>query len=1144
VIPITDYDLGKARGRIVIEYDDRGAQEAEESFSHLEELAEDLISVFERLAHASGVLTNTFGDNARRFAGAFGLMAGGAAVLMGLSRATGVFTGSVFKMRGVLGILGSLGLLLGGVPKSIEGFPKVIKQIVLLSAAIGVFAKSTKLLNGVIVQIGKFIASTAIIQKLSAAFPRLIGMLGQVTKFIPSIATVGKTIDGWGKPIHQIARMALLLGGLITLFRNGTKAALSLTKTILKLGAGAIVIQTLVTLVAGLGDAAVQASGLLGLIPGAIATIGIAAATVRIGMQGFADALKNMGDAQKFEESLKNLAPSAARTARAIKDLSDDWERLRRSVQQQLFMGAADEIRDLGRIWLPILQDRLSRVASILNSAAKEVANFFKQASTIEDVNLIFDAIDQSLENLSGLIQPVLSILMDIFVVSSQVFSEMTGQLNGAALAFADFIHEARESGALAQWIRDGVEALKSMVKIIWNIGSIFNTVFDAFDSNSDGFLKSIELMTERIKAFLTSAEGQEILNTFVDLLQTLSSVTKAVLGAGLSELGPIIKALLPFLKEMAETISAVLVVAIKILGPILRGVAEVLSFLAPVLGPLIGFFLAWSIVMGALSIGIGVAITVIGTLVTAIASVIRVVRVLTLVLMANPIIAIITAIALIAWLIYDNWEVIGPKLKAIWDWIANTAKSIWNGIRDFFVGLWTTIRDFFVDTWNGIVDKAKRIWGAISDFFENLWDDISGYFVKIWDDIASSAEEIWTWIVDTFRFIWEPLVDIAKSIFSIVVDLFVIIFGGLAIVAIAIWDAIVAGVKDAWNTITSFLTLAWNAIKTAFHAVWDPIAEFFSWIWGKVTEEVQTAWDTITSFLSIAWDAISTAFHAIWDPIAEFFTTFWNVISQAAQMAWGEITGFLTEAWNTISSIASDIWNGIANFFRDIWNSKIVTAVRDGVGNVVDWIRGLPGRIWEIVKDAGKWLWDAGKKVITGFLDGLKNAFRAVRDWIGGIADWVRDNKGPPEKDAKLLIPAGEAIMTGFLQGLQSKEMVIQRFLESFAVDIERGIGGVTSAMNTASNLSASSTLGIVASLPSNAETLASGVTPVPVGANGVSGATGNGSAAPAMVHIAQLDLHVAGNLDPTKPVEWRNAMKEIQEGLRKVGRDYPSNG
>ena len=57
----------------------------------------------------------------------------------------------------------------------------------------------------------------------------------------------------------------------------------------------------------------------------------------------------------------------------------------------------------------------------------------------------------------------------------------------------------------------------------------------------------------------------------------------------------------------------------------------------------------------------------------------------------------------------------------------------------------------------------------------------------------------------------------------------------------------------------------------------------------------------------------------------------------------------------------------------------------------------------------------------MDGFLGGLKAAWSAVTDFIGGVANWIATHKGPISYDRRLLIPAGQAIMGGFNTALMS---------------------------------------------------------------------------------------------------------------------------
>ncbi|QCT18514.1 phage tail tape measure protein [Jejubacter calystegiae] len=78
----------------------------------------------------------------------------------------------------------------------------------------------------------------------------------------------------------------------------------------------------------------------------------------------------------------------------------------------------------------------------------------------------------------------------------------------------------------------------------------------------------------------------------------------------------------------------------------------------------------------------------------------------------ANPILAVIGLIAAGALLIWQNWDTLGPKFKALWDGIRNGVSSAWEGIRNAISAKW----DALVNGFSSLADRFKAAGAAIID--------------------------------------------------------------------------------------------------------------------------------------------------------------------------------------------------------------------------------------------------------------------------------------------------------------------------------------------------------------------------------------------------------------------------------------------
>ncbi len=172
-----------------------------------------------------------------------------------------------------------------------------------------------------------------------------------------------------------------------------------------------------------------------------------------------------------------------------------------------------------------------------------------------------------------------------------------------------------------------------------------------------------------------------------------------------------------------------------------------------------------------------------------------------------------IGAIAVVAFLVWKNWDTIVANLRALWSTFVEFWRGIWIAIIDFFVTIWTNLVLFLTTIWTNITTALS------------LW----------WNTIALNAQIIWGMIVNTIL-TW---INNAKM-----------------------W------IENVWNAIWTFLTNIWNNISTAALIVWTAIYTTVSGIVTAISTWLSEKWEWIKGIIIAVWESIKDAAGNIWEGI------------------------------------------------------------------------------------------------------------------------------------------------------------------------------------------------------------------------------------------------------------------------------------
>ena len=378
-------------------------------------------------------------------------------------------------------------------------------------------------------------------------------------------------------------------------------------------------------------------------------------------------------------------------------------------------------------------------------------------------------------------------------------------------------------------------------------------------------------------------------------------------------------------------------------------------------------------------------------------------------VLAANPIGLIVTAVAaLTAGLVWFFTQ-------------TETGKAIFQDFMTWLSATWTELSPVLTEVWNNMVTAATTAWNTMVEFVTPIVQEVASFIKTVWDKISTWWSENQGLIQQTFETVWNTIQTVIQTVMPIIQSIIEIAMNILA-----------PFIETTWNNICTVVTTVWELIKIAIQTAMDVIGGIITVVMAVINGDWETAWNTIKSVGESIWNGLSSAGQAIFNGFSQILSNIWETIKSVASSAWG-----------TLKSTVLGLINGIVNGAQTAWNT-MKQAVSSLVSNVTSIFNGI--------KNIN--LWSAGKAILDGFLGGLKSAWNSVTDFIGGIAGWIADHKGPIEYDRKLLIPAGNAIMQGLDEGLQERFKGVKETVGGMAGEISDVFSGDNLDLNSTASV------------------------------------------------------------------------------------------
>lgn len=685
------------------------------------------------------------------------------------------------------------------------------------------------------------------------------------------------------------------------------------------------------------------------------------------------------------------------------------------------------------------LQQSLGGVETLFKDSADKVKGFANEAykTTGLSANAYMENVTgfsaSLLQSLGGDTDKAAETANMAMIDMSDNANKMGTSMESIQLAYQGF---AKQNYTMLDNLKLGYGGTKQeMQRLLADAEKLTGVKYDI--NNLSDVYSAIHTIQENLD--ITGTTAREAATTFTGSFESMKSAAQNVLGK--LSLGEDIQ---PALQALMETTSTFLFgnlipmignilkqIPILILGGIKgvfsgifgEGLGSIMGSIVTALGSAFLAFKAFSTVSGLLS-GIPAVLTTIKTAVTGLFTVMS----------ANPIGIAIAAIAgLTAGLVYFFTQ-------------TETGRQIWSSFVDWIKQAWQGIADFFVNLWSGISEGASTLWDGVV----TAWNAVVTFFSDLWVRIQEAASVAWTAITTAVMAIVQPFIDGFMNIWNNISDGLTQIWEGIKMIFQGVWEfiksiflgailIIINLVTGNFNQLGADLSLIWKGIKNSISMIWEGIKTYFSGVVDVIVGYGIAIFENFSTTLSTIWKGLSAAGKAIFDSFAQILSNIWNTIKSVASSAWEGLKSTVLGLIDGLVQGAKNAWESMKQGVRDLVSN--VTSIFDGIRNID--------------------LWSAGKAILDGFLGGLKSAWGAVTDFVGGIASWIRDHKGPIEYDRKLLIPAGNAIMQGLDRGLQDRFKDVKKSVSGMAGEISNAFSnddfGLSGTPTIAKNIEAS---------------------------------------------------------------------------------------
>lgn len=252
----------------------------------------------------------------------------------------------------------------------------------------------------------------------------------------------------------------------------------------------------------------------------------------------------------------------------------------------------------------------------------------------------------------------------------------------------------------------------------------------------------------------------------------------------------------------------------------------------------------------------------------------------------------------------------------------------------------------------------------------------------------------------------------------------------------IEIWNAIKERLGNIVDGIRDRIRNVWDSIRDRVREINDALRDKVREIWDAMRDKIKDILNSIKDFVREKWDAVRDKVREINDAIRDKVREIWDAMRDKVRDILSSIREFVREKWDAIRDKVREVNDAIRDKVREIWDS-VRDNIRDKIAAAVDIVREKMGNMLEAVKDKVAAFIQAGKDLMMGLANGIRQGGVQAVAAIAGVAiEVVNKAKGLFRigSPSKLFHQYGLWIGDGLAGGITKSEMPVSKAVDSLA--------------------------------------------------------------------------------------------------------------